>query len=171
MATVERQIEEVVDYVDGGGDRAERDECDGGLPQHDRVEVLRRQHHRHRDQPVLGPLMHTQHLENSLQRPLGASHQFAAISGLPARHDGEARGIEDLEVMAAVAGIVEAAIAIDRDKRGTFPGGGEIVDTVGGDDLVENAEMRSDRFGELARRAGCQHQLAPVRAFGVQPGQ
>jgi hypothetical protein len=121
---VEREIEEIVEDIDGRSHRAERDECQQAFPDHVGVEVFVRQHHRHRDERVLQPLMNAQHLDDGSECRLRRRHHFGTVRGLPARgsavgrdDDCRARGIEHPEVVPAVSGIVEAAIAIGGDKR------------------------------------------------------
>ncbi len=125
---------------------------------------------------VLQPLMHTQHLDEGLERRLRRRHHFGAMGGLPARgvtvgrHDDRAaRRVEHLEIVPAVAGIVEAAIAIGGNERGTLPARRHVVRTVGRQHAIENAEMRGDRLGEFARRAGRQHDLAAFAMLLAQP--
>ena len=83
--------------------------------------------------------------------------------------DRGARRIEAPEVVTAVAGIVEAAVAIDVDQRGAFLLRREIMVPVGRMDCVEQAKMRRDRLGEFARRAGGQHDAAAGLALFAQP--
>ena len=80
-----------------------------------------------------------------------------------------ARHVEAFEVVAAVAGIVEAAVAIGLDQRRAFALGREIVQAVGRVHGVEHAEMRGDRVGEFARRAGGQNDAAAGVALLAQP--
>ena len=64
---------------------------------------------------------------------------------------------------------VEAAIAIRLDKDRAFEHGGEVVAAVGGVDGVEHAEMRGDRFGELARSSSSKHDGAAASALVALP--
>ena len=106
----------------------------------------------------------------------GVSNSSALCADLPARgmaigrnDDRLARHVEAGEVVAAVAGIVEAAVAIGFDQRGAFLLRREIVEPVGRMHGVEHAEMRGDRVGEFARRAGGQNDAAAGRALLAQP--
>ena len=135
-----------------------------------------RQHHRHGDQRVLQPLMHAQHLDEGPDGRLSARHRFGIVRSLPARRvtvgrhdDRRARGVEDLEVMPAVAGIVEAAVAIGGDKRVALAARRQVV----GSHRSPGRRRRSPRcaaiaLGEFARRAGGQHDLAAIGVFGAQ---
>ena len=176
MLAVEREVEEVVDDVDRRGRRAERDEGEQAGGEHADVEIFVRQHHRHGDQHVLGPLMGAQHFQVGLEGRLRRLEQLGAVLGLPARgmavgrnDDRLARHVEAGEVVAAVAGIVEAAVAIGLDQRGALLLRGEIVMAVGRVHGVEHAEMRGDRLGEFARRAGGKDDAAAGCTILAQP--
>ena len=105
--------------------------------------------------------MGTQHLQIGLEGRLRRFEQLGPVRGLPARgvavgrnDDRRARHVEAGEVVAAIAGIVEPTIAVGFGQRSAFPLGREIVEAVGRMHGVEHAEMRCDRVGEFARRAG-----------------
>ena len=123
------------------------------------------------------PLMGAQHLQIGLERRFRRLEQFrrrarsasAPHGGRAPRRSRRAPTSKHLQVVTAVAGIVEAAVAIDVDQRGAFLLRREIVVPVGRMHCVEQAEMRRDRLGEFARRAGGQHDAAAGLALFAQP--
>ena len=82
-----------------------------------------------------------------------------------------AGSVEDRDVVARVAGIVEAAIAESLDKGEAFPAGGQVVRLVGRQNEVEDAKMRRDRVSELARRARGENDAAAGLMLLAQPVQ
>jgi hypothetical protein len=175
MAAVQRQVEAVVEDVDGRRRRAEGDEGEQAGQHHAGVEIFVRQNDRHGDQAVLQPLVHAQHLQDGLEGRLGRFDQLAAMLGLPARraavrrHHGRlARRVEDFEVVPAVAIIVEAGIAIGGDKGGALAVRSQVFRPVRRQHGIEDAEMRGDLLGKLARRAGGQDELAAGGMRGLQ---
>jgi hypothetical protein len=176
VLAVEREVEEVVDDVDGRCRRAERDEGEQAGRDHAEIEIFVRQHHRHGDQRVLRPLMGAQHLEVGLERRLRRVEQLGPMHRLPARgfavgrnHDRGARDVEAGEVVTAVAGIVEAAVAIGADQHFAFAPRRQVERAVRGMDAVEQAEMDGDGFSELAWRAGSKDEAAAGVALAAQP--
>ena len=167
MRPVERKVEEVVDDVDRGCGRAEREERDHTAQDDVDVEIFVRQCHRHEDQHVLHPLVHAQHLQQRLDAGLRRFDQPRLMAFLPARrvavrrHDDRlARRVEDLQVGAAVANIVEAGFAVALDQRRLLGRGGQVQRRAGGDDRIEETEMVCDRIREFRRRRRREHDLA-----------
>ena len=122
--------------------------------------------------------MHSEHLHIGLECGFCRLEKLAAIPRVPAgsravgsNDNGPARGIEDRDIGAAVARIIEPAIAECRDQRVTLHAGGHVAAGLCGDDLVKNAQMQRDRIGKLFGRSRCQDDVTAIRPVLAQLSQ
>jgi len=76
-----------------------------------------------------------------------------------------------VEIVAAVARIVEAGVAIGRDQCGPLGARGEVLAAVGGENRFEHAEVSRDVLREAPRRAGRQDEAATRGVLALQPCQ
>ncbi len=77
----------------------------------------------------------------------------------------------DREIDGGVARVVETTFAVTFHQRFGLVRAGQIAVTVGGQHVIEQAEMVGNRFGELAVRGGDQHQSAALRLLLAEKGE
>ena len=172
-APVALQVHQVVEDVDRRRAQAERQEGDQRLLQSSASSVSpMRREQRQEDQQVLQPLVQPHRAQPGAQPGPGVG-ELALDVGAVAHagthaadgvdHDGAAGALPDRQVVARVAGVVEAALAEALDQHLGLAAGGDVVDAVARDHLVEEAEVLGHVPSRSARPTRCTARCAGPR--------